>query len=118
MKKVFLFTLLFISCSPLKKYQATSAKWEKDIIKLENLDKSENYSENAILFIGSSSIRGWRTMEKDMFPYETIKRGYGGAHYTDIIHFTKRLVNNHNPKAILIFVANDIIGNNKSDIYS
>ena len=57
-------------------------------------------------------------MEKDMFPYETIKRGYGGAHYTDIIHFTKRLVNNHNPKAILIFVANDIKGNNKSDIYS
>ena len=94
MKKVFLFTLLFISCSPLKKYQATAAKWEKDIIKLESLDKSENYSENAILFIGSSSIRGWHTMEKDMFPYETIKRGYGGAHYTDIIHFTKRLVNN------------------------
>ena len=118
MKKVFLITLLLISCSPVKKYQATAAKWEKDIIKLENLDKSENYSENAILFIGSSSIRGWRTMKKDMFPYETINRGYGGAHYTDIIHFTKRLVNNHNPKAILIFVANDIKGNNKSDIYS
>ena len=64
---------MLISCSPLKKYQATAAKWEKDIIKLENLDKSENYSKNAILFIGSSSIRGWHTMEKDMFPYETIK---------------------------------------------
>ena len=118
MKKVLLLTLLLISCSPLKKYQATAAKWEKDIIKLESLDKSENYSENAILFIGSSSIKGWHTMEKDMFPYETIKRGYGGAHYSDIIHFTKRLVGSHNPKAILIFVANDIKGNNKSDIYS
>ena len=74
MKKVFLFTLLLISCSPVKKYQVTAAKWEKDIDKLESLDESENYSENAILFIGSSSIKGWYTMEKDMFPYETIKR--------------------------------------------
>ena len=118
MKRVFFFALLLTSCSPIKKYQATASKWEKDIIKLESLDKSENYSENAILFIGSSSIRAWNSMEKDMFPYETIKRGYGGAHYSDIIHFTKRLVKNHSPKAILIFVANDIKGNNKSDIYS
>ena len=51
MKKVFLFTLLLISCSPVKKYQATAAKWEKDIIKLENLDKSENTYENAIFLL-------------------------------------------------------------------
>ena len=53
-----------------------------------------------------------------MAPYETIKRGYGGAHYSDIIHFSKRLVKNHKPKAILIFVANDIKGKNKNDLYS
>ena len=41
MKKVFLFTLLLISCSPVKKYQATAAKWEKDIDKLESLDESK-----------------------------------------------------------------------------
>ena len=118
MRTVLIFLLLIISCSPLKKYDNTAAKWEKDISKLESQDQSEKYTENAILFIGSSSIRAWNSMEKDMFPYETIKRGYGGAHYSDIIHFTKRLVKNHSPKAILIFVANDIKGNNKSDIYS
>ncbi|MFL2621257.1 MAG: GDSL-type esterase/lipase family protein [Flavobacteriaceae bacterium] len=118
MRTVLIFLLLIISCSPLKKYENTAAKWEKDISKLESQDQSEKYTENAILFIGSSSIRAWNSMEKDMFPYETIKRGYGGAHYSDIIHFTKRLVKNHSPKAILIFVANDIKGNNKSDIYS
>ena len=44
-----------------------------------------------------------------MIPYITIKRGYGGAHYYDLIHFINRLVKNHK-KAILIFVANDITG--------
>ena len=117
--RIFVFFLLtIVSCSPLKKYEDTAAKWEKDILKLESLDQSEKYSENAILFIGSSSIRAWNSMQEDMMPYETIKRGYGGAHYSDIIHFSQRLVKNHNPKAILIFVANDIKGNNKSDIYS
>ena len=112
------FFLIIISCSPLKKYEETAAKWQKDISKLESLDQSEKYSENAILFIGSSSIRAWNSMQEDMMPYETIKRGYGGAHYSDIIHFSQRLVKNHKPKAILIFVANDIKGNNKSDLYS
>ena len=118
MRTVLIFLLLIISCSPLKKYENTAAKWEKDISKLESQDQSEKYTENALLFIGSSSIRAWYSMEEDMMPYETIRRGYGGAHYSDIIHFSKRLVKNHNPKAILIFVANDIKGNNKSDLYS
>ena len=119
MKKLFYLVFIFIfSCSPLKKYNSTSQKWEVDIAKLENLDNNEKYSENALLFIGSSSIRRWISIKKDMAPYETIKRGYGGAHYSDIIHFSKRLVKNHKPKAILIFVANDIKGNNKNDLYS
>ena len=119
MKKLFyLFFIFIFSCSPLKKYNSTSQKWEVDIAKLENLDNYEKYSNNALLFIGSSSIRRWTSIKKDMAPYETIKRGYGGAHYSDIIHFSKRLVKNHKPKAILIFVANDIKGNNKNDLYS
>lgn len=119
MKKLFYLVFIFIfSCSPLKKYNSTSQKWEVDIAKLEKLDNYEKYSNNALLFIGSSSIRRWISIKKDMAPYETIKRGYGGAHYSDIIHFSKRLVKNHKPKAILIFVANDIKGNNKNDLYS
>ena len=119
MKKLFYLVFIFIfSCSPLKKYNSTSQKWEVDISKLENLDNYEKYSNNALLFIGSSSIRRWNTIKKDMNPYDAIKRGYGGAHYSDIIHFSKRLVKNHKPKAILIFVANDIKGNNKDDLYS
>ena len=34
-----------------------------------------------------------------------------------IIHYTKRLVKNHNPKAIVVFVANDITGSNNNSWY-
>ena len=113
MKKIFLFVFIIFSCSPLKKYEETSLKWEKDIKKLESLDKNENY--NKILFIGSSSIRRWNSIKQDLAPYEPIKRAYGGARYSDLIHFTERLVSPHKVKAICIFVANDIKGE-KNDL--
>lgn len=106
----YLFIILFLSCSPLKKYESFAKKWENDIKKLEILDQKENYSDQAILFIGSSSIRKWGSIKEDLNPYKPIKRGYGGAHYYDLIHFTKRLVSPHKVKAIAIFVANDITG--------
>ena len=68
------------------------------------------------LFIGSSSIRRWNTIEEDMYPYEVLKRGYGGAHYYDLIHFIDRLISEKNEaKAVVIFVANDITGKSPSD---
>lgn len=76
----------------MKKYELTGKKWEDEIKKLEVLDKKETYSNQAVLFIGSSSIRLWKSIEEDLDTYEPIKRGYGGAHYYDIIHFTNRLV--------------------------
>ncbi|MDA9676532.1 hypothetical protein N9T81_01265 [Flavobacteriaceae bacterium] len=94
----------------MKKYELTGKKWEDEIKKLEVLDKKETYSNQAVLFIGSSSIRLWKSIEEDLDTYEPIKRGYGGAHYYDIIHFTNRLVSPHKVKAIAIFVANDITG--------
>lgn len=106
----YLFIILFLSCSPLKKYESFAKKWENDIKKLEILDQKENYSDQAILFIGSSSIRKWDSIKENLNPYKPIKRGYGGAHYYDLIHFTKRLVSPHKVKAIAIFVANDITG--------
>ena len=108
-----LFSLLFLSCSPLLKYDTTGDKWEEEIKKLEALDQKETYSDKAILFIGSSSIRRWNSIKKDLYPYEPIRRGYGGAHYYDLIHFTERLVAPHNVSAIAIFVANDITGKKK-----
>ena len=109
-------TLLFVafifSCSPLKKYDNTGNVFEKEILNLELLDFKNKADKNKLLFIGSSSIRLWNGIENDMQPYKSIKRGYGGAHYYDLIHFIERLISNHSPRAILIFVANDITGSN------
>ena len=50
-------------------------------------------------------------LAEDMAPYSSINRGYGGAHYYDLIHYIDRLIENkEQATAIIIFVGNDITG--------
>lgn len=109
---IYLVFLSNLSCSPFSKYSQSNREFEQEVSILESLDVEEKAGEKDILFIGSSSIRLWDNINDDMYPYSSVKRGYGGAHFYDLIHFSERLVKNHTPKAILIFVANDITGSN------
>lgn len=118
--------LLLFSCQPSRpdKQSASAAvetespeqkekrilSWEKAIRQLEARDSLEQDPDHAILFIGSSSVRLWKNIEEDMAPYPTIRRGYGGARFSDFAHYTERLVYPHQPRAICVFVANDIAG--------
>ena len=86
MRFVPLLLILLISCSPLKKYPLKSDRWENDIKFLESKDREGACVEDCILFVGSSSIRLWKEIESDMSPYKVVKRGYGGAHFYDLIH--------------------------------
>ena len=106
------FLLSNLSCSPLIKYSQSNWQFEEEVSLLESLDFEQKAGEDDLLFIGSSSIRLWDNIQVDMYPYSSVKRGYGGAHFYDLVHFSERLVKNHSPKAILIFVANDITGSN------
>lgn len=110
-----LISLLVLSCSPLKKYQSLPEvqAWEQDIQKFEQLDKSEEYSEDAILFTGSSSIRMWTTLANDMAPYQVINRGFGGSKLSDFVVYGSRIIDPHPCKAIVVFIANDISGTDK-----
>ena len=91
-------------------FQSVNTEIYSDKEAFEKLDKEVDYPDNAILFIGSSSIRLWKTLDIDMSPYPVIKRGYGGAHFRDIIFFTERILSDHDIKMVVCFVANDISG--------
>jgi glycerophosphoryl diester phosphodiesterase len=110
-----LFTVLLISCSPVNKYQSLPEvlAWEPDIQKFEQLDKTEKYPPDAILFTGSSSIRLWSTLARDMAPYPVIPRGFGGSRLSDFAVYQDRIIAPHPCSAIVIFIANDIAGNEK-----
>ncbi|MEI7421006.1 MAG: GDSL-type esterase/lipase family protein [Prolixibacteraceae bacterium] len=108
---ILLVTLLFIcSLNAQENKQPKENKFEKEIIDLEQLDKTEKYADNSILFIGSSSIRMWSTLKEDIAPYPFIQRGFGGSRTPDVVYYQKRLVYPHNFRAVVFFVGNDQTG--------
>lgn len=99
---------------------AAIAKWEPEIAKLETRDAKEVAIKNGILFCGSSSFRRWDTIKQDMTPWPSMNRGYGGATLTDLNYYSDRLIGPHlghenqrRCRAVVIFVANDISGNDR-----
>lgn len=110
-----LLSISVLSCSPVRKYRNLPEvlSWENDIQKFEQLDKSEKYPDDAILFAGSSSIRLWETLGRDMSPYNVIQRGFGGSKLSDLAVYAHRIFDAHPCKAIVIFVANDITGSDQ-----
>ena len=58
----------------------------------------------AIVCTGSSSMRMWHPRIKEDLPGLTlIPRGFGGSHYTDVIHYVEVLILKHKPRAVLLY---------------
>jgi len=108
-------TILLWTCTLATGYSQSSEvlQWEADIRNFEHLDSTETYTDQAILFVGSSSIRLWSTLAEDMAPFEVIQRGYGGAKLSDLVYYAERIIYPHPCRAIVLFVANDIVGNSQ-----
>lgn len=101
---------LLVSGLSFEKWQKDIDRFEPAIQKFEELDRTEVHREDAILFVGSSSIRLWETIAEDMAPYPVIQRGYGGAKFSDLAYFADRIISPHDYRALVIFVANDVSG--------
>src|ERR1041385_3473031 len=62
---------------------AAPANWTTAIDKFTQEDAPHPPPSGAVLFIGSSSIRFWTTLETDFPGVPTINRGFGGSELAD-----------------------------------
>ena len=67
-------------------------KWEKEIAAFEQTDRTNPPPRGALLFIGSSTIRFWKTLAQDFPGQHVINRGFGGSEIADSTHFAGRIV--------------------------
>jgi acetyl esterase/lipase/lysophospholipase L1-like esterase len=77
------------------------ARWEKEIAGLEASATTNPPPKNGILFLGSSTIRLWKSLEQDFPGLPIVSRGFGGSEIADATHFADRLVFPHAPKQII-----------------
>jgi lysophospholipase L1-like esterase len=92
---------------------AAADKWEKDIAAFEAQDAKNPPPKNAILFVGSSSIRLWNL--KESFPDRvTINRGFGGSELADTVRYAKRIILPHEPRIVVLYAGDNDIANGKT----
>lgn len=86
--------------------------------------------QNAILFVGSSSIRLWEALTQDFWDYHTIQRGFGGSTIGDLQKFAgsnsnaaagdalaKNVVQFYNPRAIVVWSGTNDVRPGQSGAY-
>ncbi len=79
--------------------------FKKEIENFIKWDKKNSPPKNALLFVGSSSIRLWNTAEE--FPeFTVINRGFGGSHISHILLYINETTLKYEPR-IIVFYAGD-----------
>ncbi len=123
---IFLLSGIITACSP-KIRQAQESKfnqvqnippniekWERDMLAFEAQDKAQKPGKNPILFIGSSSIVGWKSLASD-FPGKVIlNRGFGGSQTDEVHYYAFRILYPYKPKQVVIYVGDNDIAAGKS----
>ncbi|NID16489.1 SGNH/GDSL hydrolase family protein [Luteibacter yeojuensis] len=111
MKKLTLLLTLFVFSFGAHAKGPDHSQWEHDIQAFEAADKASPPPANAVLFIGSSSIRMWKTLAEDFPNYRTINRGFGGSDLDDSTAFADRIVAPYHPVAIVVYAGDNDLQN-------
>ncbi len=83
--------------------------FENEILAFEASDRTNPPPRHAILFVGSSSIRLWKTLAQDFPNRRVINRGFGGSQIADSILFADRIVLPYEPATIVFYAGgNDL----------
>lgn len=108
--KFLFFTGLFIlSITVASTVSGAENQWEPAIKAFEAQDAKKPPPQNAVLFLGSSSIRWWRT-DQLFSGFPVINRGFGGAFISDINYYLSRIVISYKPKVIVFYCGgNDLV---------
>jgi lysophospholipase L1-like esterase len=93
---------------------ASHVRWEEEIAAFEARDRENPPPRGGILFIGSSSIRLWKTLEADFPRHKIIHRGFGGSQIENSTYFAERIVFPYEPSMIVMYAGGNDIHAGKS----
>lgn len=88
-------------------------RWQPAMDKFAEQDKKNPPPENAILFIGSSSIRMW-DLPKSFGDTAVLNRGFGGSQYADIVRHADQLIESYQPRAVVLYSGDNDLWRGKS----
>jgi len=81
--------------------------YEASIAAFEAADAEARPEPGGIVFVGSSSIRFWTSLEEDMAPLPVLNRGFGGAQMNHLVHNVDRVVTPYAPRMVVVYAGDN-----------
>ena len=98
-----------LSLLPIKRIRTKPIRFEDVIRVFEKKDRLNPPSDSLVLFLGSSTITKWESLESDFKEINALNRAFGGSIAQDINTHLERLVFPYNPYKIVYYEGdNDI----------
>ncbi|MBU6367862.1 MAG: hypothetical protein KJT01_16725 [Gemmatimonadetes bacterium] len=95
-------------------------RWDAEVAAFARTDAIQAPPSRPVLFVGSSTVRAWRTLAADFPGQPVLNRGFGGCHLSDVNHHFDRVVGAYRPRVIVLYAGdNDLVeGKTASDVSS
>jgi lysophospholipase L1-like esterase len=96
------------SQQPVQRLSVVDAQWRESFAAFEAADQEKPVQPGGVLFVGSSSIRLWDSLEKqfDTLPGLT-RRGFGGSRLSDCAAYLDRLVLAYQPRLVVLYAGDN-----------
>ncbi len=91
----------------------TIDRFQREIDAYLESDRLSPPPQYAVVFAGSSSIRGWRTLGKDFSDLEVVGRGFGGSQVIDVIRYADVLILKLRPRTVVFYCGENDIASRK-----
>ncbi len=99
---------------PVVQNEPPASPWETEIRAFEEAERKNPSPPGAVLFVGSSSIRGWETLARDFPGVPVINRGFGGSHLSDSVRFAGRIVLPPKPRLVVVYAGDNDLAEGKT----
>jgi len=88
-------------------------KWAKAIDAFTEADRTNPPPRDAVVFVGSSSIVRWASLQKDFPGVKAINRGFGGSELTDSVFYADRIVIPYQPRIVVVYAGENDLQNGR-----
>jgi len=91
-----------------------TARFRSEIMAFVEADRTNAPPPNPIVFVGSSSIRMWKTLAADFPHHRVLNRGFGGSEIRHSIDYADRIIIPYKPRQIVLYAGGNDIHAGKS----
>jgi len=105
---------LNITSSGADTLEEPPAIWCNEIKRLKRRLVKLETQENLIAFYGSSSVRLWVNMKRDLGPFNVVNLGFGGSSFAWCIHYFEEIFKEASPSKIVLYAGENDLNEGKT----